>query len=43
MFYEYLLCKVTLIVADFRDSIWGISLEVVVDKRNDNVVKLSKE
>ena len=43
VYYEDLLCRVTLVVADFRDSSWGISLETTVDKRNGNIIKLSKE
>lgn len=43
LYYEDALCRAELIVADFRDSSWGISLEKVINKNNKEQIKLTKE
>lgn len=43
LFYEDMLCRAELTVADFRDSSWGISLEKVINKNNREQIKLTKK
>lgn len=41
VYYEDSSCKVTLVVADFRDSAWLISAKILMNKRNSNFEKMS--
>jgi hypothetical protein len=43
VYYEDLSCKVTLVVADFRDSIWMISADCLMNKKNGKMEKISNK